>query len=157
MRDIGRVPPLFALERVLRQRRLDLYNCLGAGRGPLRRVARELQHLRHMLGVLLAQLRRVRVVLDVVVAIWEPETTLAKRRDHLRGVLEVRGRAKAEERTNADRVQESDDGGDVVLGPDGCDTRELRLERLQAVRLDRRFVHAARVVVADLAHVRTAR
>ncbi len=78
-----------AVERSFGQRRLHVHHDFGFRRGLLGRIAQQLKHLLHVRQVLLADLNRLLVVFEVVVAVRQPEAALLRGRDHLLRVLEV--------------------------------------------------------------------
>ena len=84
--------------------------------GSLRgRFTRQLQHLLHMRYVLLAQLHRLGIRFQVVVAIRKTETALVGIRNHLRGVLGVRGGIEVEESYSAQEVKADQLVDDLAL------------------------------------------
>src|SRR4029079_13464508 len=104
--------------------------------------------------VLLPELRRLRVLLQVVVAVRQPEPSLEGGRDDLRRVLPVLFRAEREYDADPLRLQPPDFGPQSGGVLNRFDAGELRLDRLEIVRLDRRLVHARGVEVAELALLR---
>ena len=119
---------------------------------PVGAVAGQLEHLRHVLHVGVAQLLRILVVFEVVVTVGHPEASHADAGDHRRGVLEVRSGAEAEERADALGVR--GEQRRQVGGTRQCaNAIEVLLERRETLGVDRFLVHAARVVVANPARV----
>jgi hypothetical protein len=99
------IAPVHPRHRRLGQRLLDLQHRLRLrGRLGGRRPG-ERQHLGDVRLVGLAQVGELSVLLQVVVAIGQPQPALVEHADHLGGVLEVLLRAEAEERRRAAEVQ----------------------------------------------------
>ena len=142
------VAPIHSRERRLGQSRLHLHDrARGGGR-----LADQLEDLAHMLEVALPGLLRFRVLVEVVVAVREPETAGIDEGDHLRGVPEVLGASEGEHQAAAagGKVQGRQQAGDLLHGPESGDLLQRRLEGSDSKLLHRRFVHAGGEEVADL-------
>ncbi len=144
-----RVAVLDARDGHLGELRFEREDHVGLGLRRLRRVADELEHLRDVRAVRLAQVLRLGVVLQVVVPVGEAEAALVEDPDVARGVPRVLRDAEAEARVRAREVQLGEDGGQVVGRLQLRDRREGRRERGGAGLLARRGVHAGRVEVGD--------
>src|SRR6266851_9678854 len=111
-----------------------------------------------MVDVLLARLDGLGIVLEIVVAIWQAETSLVDRGNDLRRVVQVRGGAKGEQRPHSAAAPAAA-GGPVQTG-DFVDQLRLRinlrnsvqlwLDRRDSLRLNARFIHTGSVVIAVL-------
>ncbi len=117
----------------------------------LRFLSRELEHLRHVCHVLVAQLHGLLVLLEVVVALGQAQAGLDGGRDDHGGVLAVFLGAEVEEHVRAHRLQAADLGAQARHVLDRVDPGELGRNGSEAVGLDRRLVHAGAVEVAELA------
>ncbi len=87
--DLVRVAPVGAVHRRVRERRLDVHHGLGFGGGFRGIVAHQLEHVRHVLEILPAQLLRLVVVVAIILAVRQTESALLGLGDHLRAVLEI--------------------------------------------------------------------
>src|SRR5690606_6027614 len=96
-------------------------------------------------------------VREVVVAIRHAETALVQVGGVLRRILVVDADEQHEWMTDEEPLRVADVSCELFLARDPLDAGELLLERPQACRLDRGFVHEARIEVADLLNVATAR
>ncbi len=107
-----------------------------------------------MLGILRPQFLRFRIVAEVVIAIRKAEAALIRdRADHAR-FLEIGFRAKTEERADAHRVEIGEKRRQSIRRRERGHFRQRRIERRRTLGVDRGFVHAGRVVVADLFRLR---
>ena len=103
--DLVGIAPLNAVHRGLRQRGLEVHDGFGIGRGLLRRLAQQLEHVGHVLDVLVAQFDRLRVCLQVVVAVGKAQATLVGAGDLHHRILGVRLGAEVEQHVDAVAVQ----------------------------------------------------
>jgi hypothetical protein len=129
---------------------LDGHHGLRVLRGLLGRVAEELEHVRHVLDEVGAQLDRLLVGLRVVLLGRQAQAALPGEADDHRAVLEVGERAEAEEAGQTRAVELGDETLEPLHVRHLVDAREVGREGLGAQRLARGLVHAGGVEVADL-------
>src|SRR5581483_8854044 len=110
----------------------------------------QLEHIGHMLDVLFANLLVFRARARVVIALRQAEAALIGFGDFLVSILEILIGAVAEESIDILQVKIGNDWSKLSFALDVCNAIEFRLQRSQALFLDRRFIHARRVKVADL-------
>ena len=120
-------------------------------------VSEEREHFRDVLRVLRAELLGLVVGLRVVVAVGQTQTPLGGSRDHFARVLAVLLRAETEERADSVGLQARQLHPQIGEVLNLLDARQFRRERLRAGGFDRRFIHAARVEVADFLLLRAGR
>ena len=150
--DLPRVAPVHAVERRPGQRRLEPQDLGGAGGGPGRGPARELEHALDQLEVAGPELPGGLVVGQVLIAVGEPEAAGAQGGHHLLGVLERLLAAEAEEEARRVRlaVEPAEEPGQARGPLERLDRGEVGRQRLRAGPLHRRLVHAGGEVVAQL-------
>ncbi len=144
------------LDGRLREARLDRED----GRRVLLRLrlllSREREHRGDVSAVGGAHLGLVRVrlrgVVEVVLALWEPEPVLPHDEVLARRVLVVRAGADGEERVAAEELKVGDGARERSPVLDGRDARELAAQRCAV--LGAPLVHARRPEVAELVRVR---
>ena len=146
----GGVAPRHGIEGRLGKCRFDAHHRAGRGRRIARIRSEQRDHLPDMFHVLLPQLDRLRVVAEVVVAIRQAESALVRDCADQVGFLEVGFGAEAEEDVHPHRVELGDELRQIARAGQGGDLLQRRLEGRRALRIDRVFVHARGVVVADL-------
>ena len=134
----------------LRQPGLDRKHGLSFGGSVLRFIACQLEHLLHVLLILLPRLHRLGIVFDVVVAIRQRDSTLVEVRDGQTGIVHVGHGIETEQHRDAMAMHVGDLRNDLLLRLDGRDAAHLRLKRRGPLFLDRALVHARRIVVANL-------
>ncbi len=144
------------VERPLGQAGFNLHDDLRLGRGFGFIVAQQHKHFRDVLDVFLAQVNRLGVVLEIVVAIGQAQAALIHFGNHLARVLEVGVGVEAEQYIGALAMQPHDLARQPFLRLDGRDALEIVLQRLRTGLLDGPFIHAAGVVIADLLFVEAA-
>ena len=142
----------------LRHLRFEREHACGAGRRV--REARQLEHRRDVRLVLLAQLGHVRSCGEIVVAIRHSETALQQIGIVVRWVRQALRDPDSEEvpglevgvvqRIHIRAQLAAQHAGESMAIRDGRDRVELRLQRRDSLRLDGRFIHEARVKIADL-------
>ena len=157
MVNLVRVAARDDVERRSCQRGFDLHHLRGARVCAIGGVAEQRRHLADVFDVLLAQLQRLGVVAEVVVAIGQAHAALVGNRHLDRRIFEVGLGTEAEEWLHADRVQLGDERRQRVRAGQRGNLLEQRFERRRALRVDRRFVHAGHVVVANLLRPRRRR
>ena len=145
-----------AVHRRLGQLRLNLHHCIGALLCLRWTLTDHGQHLLHVLEELLANLHRLLIVFEVVVAVGKRQTGLIDKGNGHVCVMKVRARAEAKQRVRTDRPLVRHYRNHLPLIFDFGDAVELRLERRDSFLIDRLLVHARGIVVADLLHHRTA-
>ena len=148
--NLLRIAPAGLVQRALGQAGFNVHHRLGFGRGFLRSVPQQLEHLLYVRNVLLAEFHGLGIVLEVVVAIGQTQPALIHFADDLAGILEVRTRAEAEHDVRTFPVQASSFLGQIGLRFHPRDALEVAVEWLRPGLLHRRLVHAGGVVVADL-------
>ena len=148
--EILRIPARRAVHRRGRQLGLEREHGIGVGLRCLGGIAEELEHLGRILDELLPPLDGLRIGLQVVVAIGQAQPALVDLGDHPTRVVRVGSRTEGEERRNAARVQLGDHVEQARLVLHRIHPLQIRRDRRRAPRLDRRLVHAGRIVVADL-------
>ena len=99
---------------------------------------------------MLAHLRVLGIILDVVVAVGQGETTLIHVGNHHVRIVEIRRRIKPEQAVRADHVRVCNDVNERRLVGCGRHPIQLRLERIQSLRIRRLLIHARPEIVADL-------
>ena len=151
------IPPVDPGERRARERRLDSHHRLRSLGGLLPGEARQAQRLLHVGQVGLADLLRGRVVLQVVVAVGEPQATRRHLGHHLFRVLEGLGASESEEHAAAHlEVEPGHQLREVGLRLERIDGGQVGGDGLRAGLLDGLLVHAGEEEVADLALLRRA-
>ena len=110
--------------------------------------AGQLEHRGDVGQVLLACLDEALFRLQVVVAVRHAESAREDVRDGPGRVVQVLESGDAERHVDADSVEGVDLFLDIGAGRDRTHGREHRLDRLDAERIDRAFVHAGSVEVA---------
>ena len=149
--DRVRLALLNVRHRGLREPRLESHDRLRFGGGSRRGVAEEHQHARDVSDIGGACRLECGLVLQIVIAIRQPEAALARHRDHPRAVLEILHLTQGQRRLDADRQKMCQGLRQLVARGDGGYARKLRRERRRAGRIDRSLIHAARVEIGDLA------
>ena len=131
------------------------------GGGLFRRVvllhADEFERFGDVGDIRFADLLRVVVGLEVVVALGKSESALARVGDHVARIVEVRVRAEAEHERHSLRGVVADEIREIVGRIEAIDALEIILDRSEPGFFDRRFVHAGGVEIADLLFDRTRR
>ena len=89
-----------------------------------------------------------RIRLDVIVAIRQAEPALVQLRDNLGGILEVL--VGLEVKQNAPVGHAGSNCGKIPLGMHFVDSLQVRLQWRYSRSFNRLFVHAGRIVIADL-------
>src|SRR5713101_299856 len=153
-----RVATLDSGHLALSQFSFDAHDGGSFGGSLLRLVTEEFEDFLNVGHVCLAQLLRLGIFFHVVVAVGEAESALIGFGDLLRGILEVLSGSEGEQRTAAkDRGRELA-GGEVLR--DGLlrlelrDTFQFGSERRGSELVNGSFIHAGRVIVADLLRYR---
>jgi hypothetical protein len=103
-----------------------------------------------VVDVLHPQIVGLRIVLEVVVTVGQAEAALIGNRHLDRRVLEVGLRAEGVERVDADGVELGDERRELVDAGQRGDLLQQRIERTESLSVNRRFVEARSIVVADL-------
>ena len=148
---IGRFAQIGAAQRALGQRRFDRHHALRFGRRLLRRIAGEHEHLRHVVDVLVTDLRLPLRFLDVVGAIRQPESALPHTGDLLGAVFLVLLHLEVEESVGAVLALElRQNGCQLLLVIQVRDAVQRWLQRRRAFLIHRVHVHARGVEVAVL-------
>ncbi len=142
-----RVAELDLLQRCLRQQGFQPHDGLCADLCVLGGVAGQLEHLRDVRDVLCAELLRLLIVGEVVLAFRQAEAALAELRNLEVAVLRVGTGPEAEARGHALDPQMGHDAEHVGAGLDRGDEVEVRLQRLDPHRVDRILIHAAVVII----------
>ena len=99
---------------------------------------------------MLAHLRHLGVVFNVVVAVGQRQSTLVNIGDDLIGIMQVRRRIEVEQRIRPDQVHAGDGIDQRTFVLCGGDAIQFRLERVETFGIDCLLVHACAVVVANL-------
>ncbi len=123
---------------------------VGIGAGGSLRLLEQCEQRVNVLLVLPAQFDGVRIRLQIVVAIRKAQPALIHDDDFPIRLFVVRTNVKIEERTYTVHVQSDHFAGQLVLRREPVDGLQQRLDRLDALALDRRLVHAGRIIIADL-------
>ena len=137
-----RIAHLGAVHRVRRQQGFDHQHSLRRTRRLLRRLARQREHLRHILRQMLPHLDFVGVVLDVVVAIRQRQPSLPDVSDHLIRIVQIRRRIKIEQRIRPDQMNAGDLLNQRALVLHRRNPIQFRLERRDPFRVRCLLVHA---------------
>ena len=149
-----RVAALDARHRGLGQARLERRHGLRVLGGLRRGFAHEGEHLRDVGKVFVAELLRLVVRLEVIVAVGQSQATLVGPDDDLARVAAVLVGAELEDRVDAHHLEARDLGLERGDRGDLLDRGKLALQRREPLRLDGGLVHARQVEVADLLVVR---
>jgi hypothetical protein len=128
----------------------DAQHALGGLRRLLGRLARQRKHLRHVVGVVLADIGHVRVVFDVVIAVRQGEAALVDVGDHVVGIVQVGVGIEVEQRARSVHVHLRDLVDQRAFVFDCGHAIQFRLERSHSLLVDRLLVHAGAVEVANL-------
>src|SRR5690349_17288372 len=83
--------------RAFGKRRFKSHNGLGGRRSLIGAVAEQSEHLAEMRYILLADLHRLRIGAEIVIAIRQAETALIEPRDHQLGILVIGSRVEVEQ------------------------------------------------------------
>ena len=122
----------------------------GVGRGLLGRLADQLQHGGNVLHILLARLLGFRAGAEVIVALRQANPALIDHGNLFLRVLEILLLAVAEKCADVDHLVVREEIGQLLLAAQRRDAVKFWLQWLEAFGVDRIFIHAAGVVVADL-------
>ena len=150
---VGGIAPRHAIHGGFGQGRLELHDhagcCLKIRAGALG-LRQQREQGANVLFVLFAQLDGSRVGLQIVVAVRKAEAALIHLGDLLVGLLIVLPNVEIEERAHAGHVQPDHLGRQFALGSERVDLLQQRLDGLNALSLDSRFIHAGGVEFPDL-------
>ena len=138
---------------VLGKSGLDRHDRLCVGIGLRLRLADKREHFAHVCDVRGPERDALVVGVRIVIAVRQSEAALIELSDVGGTVLGVGTRAESEERIDAVDLQRGNHRCHALRIDDAADLGEQRVERGRSGLLDRRGVHAARVVVADLLFV----
>ena len=151
----GRVTQFDRCARILCEPRLKRENSLRVFCRLLGCVPDQLEHVRHVLHKIFAQLHGFFVSLRVVVAVRQAETALPGKRHYHRAVLQIRQRAEAEKRGYTVTMHVGDLRLHVFHALDFVYAGKFGHERLHPLRFAFGFVQTTGVEVADLLFVTT--
>ena len=126
---------------------LEREDRLGAGGGI--GLAGKGQDIGQMLEIFGAGLGQLGIGLKVIIAVRHAEARLTERENIFLGILVVLPDIAAERSTDAHLARRCIKRGETGLRLHAADLVEPRLDRGQALRLDRRFVHEAGIDRAD--------
>ena len=153
-----RIAAFDAGQRCFCKRGFDLHDLGGFGLGRVRFVSEQLEHLRNVGDVLVADGNGPVVALGVIVAVGQAEAAGFGESDYILRILEVLvGTEVKEQAVGSQRgVQTGQQRGQILRRLHGRDLIEIRLQRLGAEPVDGGLVHTGAEVVADLLLVRVA-
>ncbi len=112
-------------------------------------IASQLEHVLHVLGIVFADFDRLRIGLQIVIAIGQRQTAGTQAGDSAIGILGVGLGAESEQQGDAAALQASHLIGDAGGIFHGSDAIQLRFERSNTLVGDRRGIHAAGVKIAN--------